>query len=101
MIDSAALCPPAIMRHILEATLAWVDAQKKAGKILEVYAIPGGRTAVICNHLSTEVGDTIYLDLQSDFNSGSHVGVETRGCIRILMQPLISIASLCNNLTDC
>lgn len=54
MTDSAALCPPAIMRHILEATLAWVDAQKKAGKILEIYAIPGGRTAVICNHPSAE-----------------------------------------------
>ena len=54
MTDSAALCPPATMRHILEATIAWVDAQKKAGKILEVYAIPGGRTAVICNHPSAE-----------------------------------------------
>ena len=54
MTDSAALCPPATMRQILEATLAWVDAEKKAGKILDIYAIPGGRTAVICNHPSAE-----------------------------------------------
>ena len=48
--DAAALCPPAAMRQMLEATVAWMDAQKKAGKLLEAYAIPGGRVAVICEH---------------------------------------------------
>ncbi|MCX6000413.1 MAG: hypothetical protein NTU41_12760 [Chloroflexi bacterium] len=52
--DAAALCPPASMRKIMEATIAGVDAQKKAGIIKEVYAIPGGRTAVICEHASAE-----------------------------------------------
>lgn len=42
------------MRQVIEATLAWVNAQKKAGKILDIYAIPRGRTAVICNHPSAE-----------------------------------------------
>jgi muconolactone delta-isomerase len=52
--DAAALCPPASMRKIMEATLAWIDAQKKAGIIKEVYAIPGGRSAVICEHASAD-----------------------------------------------
>ena len=48
--DAAALCPPATMRQMMEATVAWMDAQKKVGKILDAYAIPGGRVAVICEH---------------------------------------------------
>jgi muconolactone delta-isomerase len=45
---------PAVMRPILEATLAWLDAQKKAGKLLEGYAIPGGRYVAICEHPSAD-----------------------------------------------
>ena len=52
--DAAALCPPSVMRQLLEATLAWMDGQKKAGIILEAYAMPGGRTAVICQHPSAD-----------------------------------------------
>jgi len=52
--DSAALFPPATVRQLLEATLAFVDAQKKAGKLLEAYALPGGGAAVICEHPSAE-----------------------------------------------
>ena len=48
--DAAALCPPATMRSMMEATVAWMDAQKKAGKLLEAYAIPGNRVAVISEH---------------------------------------------------
>jgi hypothetical protein len=54
MTDAVALCPPTAMRQMLEATVAWMDAQKKAGKILEAYSIPGGRTAVICEHPSAD-----------------------------------------------
>ena len=54
MKDSASLVPPATMRQLLEATLATVDAQKKAGKLLEIYFIPGGGTVVICEHPSAE-----------------------------------------------
>ena len=48
--DAAALCPPAAMRAMLEATVAWMDAQKKSGKLIEAYAIPGGRVVAICEH---------------------------------------------------
>jgi hypothetical protein len=58
--DSAALCPPATTRQLLEATLTFIDAMKKAGKLLEAYAIPEGGTAVICDHPSIEdVAQTI------------------------------------------
>ena len=54
MKDSASLVPPATARQLMEATLAWADAQVKAGKILEMYATPGGGVVVICEHPSTE-----------------------------------------------
>ena len=54
MKDSASLVPPATMRQLLEATMAMVDAQKKAGKLLEIYFIPEGGTVVICEHPSAE-----------------------------------------------
>ena len=34
--------------------MSQTDAQKKAGKILEIYAIPEGGSAVICEHPSIE-----------------------------------------------
>ena len=34
----------------MEATAAWMDGLKKAGKLLEAYSIPGGSVAVICEH---------------------------------------------------
>jgi len=52
--DTASMLPPAIVRQLLEATAAWTNQQKKAGKILEVYAIPGGRTIALCEHPSAE-----------------------------------------------
>jgi len=33
------------MRQVPEATIAGVGGQKKVGKVLETYPIPGGRTA--------------------------------------------------------
>jgi len=47
--------PPAINRQLLEATLAWVNQQKQAGKVLEIYSVPGWwRTIAIVEHPSAE-----------------------------------------------
>lgn len=54
MKESTSLVPPSTARQLLEATLAWADGQVKAGKILEMYAIPEGGTVVICEHPSIE-----------------------------------------------
>ena len=48
------MLPPAINRQLLEASVAWVNEQKKAGKLLEIYAIPDGRTVGISEHPSAE-----------------------------------------------
>ena len=53
--DTISTLPPAASRQLLEASIAWVNEQKRAGIILEIYAIPGWeRTAVICQHESAE-----------------------------------------------
>ena len=52
--DTAALCPANIARPLMEATISWLDAQKKAGKILEFYAISDGRFVVICEERSAD-----------------------------------------------
>ena len=44
--DTMSTLPPAISRQLLEATVAWVNEQKKAGVILEIYAIPGWRRSI-------------------------------------------------------
>lgn len=54
MRDTISMVPPAISRQIMEASLAQLDELKKAGKILEIYAIPGGGGAAICEHPSVE-----------------------------------------------
>jgi muconolactone delta-isomerase len=53
--ESASMVPPATMRQLLEAQMAWTEQQKKAGKLLEVYAVPGGnRYVAICEHPTVE-----------------------------------------------
>lgn len=53
--DTMSTLPPAISRQLMEASVAWVNQQKQAGIILEIYTIAGwGRTAVICEHESAE-----------------------------------------------
>ena len=44
--DTISTLPPATSRQLLEATVAWVNQQKKAGVILEIYAIPGWRRTI-------------------------------------------------------
>jgi len=44
--DTISVLPPATSRQLLEATAAWVNEQKKAGVILEIYAIPGWRRTI-------------------------------------------------------
>jgi len=49
------MLPPAINRQLLEASVAWVNEQKKAGKLLEIYTVAGwARTVGISEHPSAE-----------------------------------------------
>lgn len=41
--DTASTLPPAVTRQLLEATVAWVNQRKQAGKLLEIYAMAGWR----------------------------------------------------------
>ncbi len=53
--DSAALVPPTVVRQLLEAQVAWVEEQKRAGKILEIYSLAGwARVVSISEHRSAE-----------------------------------------------
>ena len=53
--DSFSMLPPATGRQLLELTLSWSDQQRKDGKILELYAMPGAKTTMaICEHPSAE-----------------------------------------------
>jgi muconolactone delta-isomerase len=54
MKDTFSMLPPAMSRQLMEATVAWINQQKKAGKVLEIYVIPDGRTAGISEHPSAE-----------------------------------------------
>ena len=55
MKDTASTLPPAVSRQLMEASIAWVNQQRQAGIILEIYSIPGWRrSAVICEHESAE-----------------------------------------------
>jgi hypothetical protein len=57
------MVPPAQARQLLEASKTWLDQQKKAGTLLEDYAIPGGKTAVICEHSSFEDFNRVVMTL--------------------------------------
>jgi len=53
--DSCALVPPTVMRQLLEAEVAWVEEQKRAGKILEIYSLAGwDRMVAISEYPSAE-----------------------------------------------
>jgi muconolactone delta-isomerase len=54
MKDTISMVPPSIARQIMETSLAQLDELKKAGKIVEIYAIPGGGGVAICEHPSVE-----------------------------------------------
>ena len=52
--DTFTVLPATVNRQLMEATVAWMDDQKKRGKLLEAYMTPGGASAVICEHPSVE-----------------------------------------------
>ncbi|MCK4369007.1 MAG: hypothetical protein KAV68_05000 [Dehalococcoidales bacterium] len=55
MKDTASTLPPSVMRHLMEATAAYMAQEKKAGKFLEYYFIPGwNRSMVIAEVKSAE-----------------------------------------------
>ena len=87
--DTMSTLPPAINRQLLEASAAWVNEQKKAGKVLEIYEIPGwARTIVIAEHPSAEdVAQTLagvpmggFLNFEvyplADFNESMKANIE-------------------------
>ncbi len=52
--DSGGLVPPTVWRQLLEAEVAWVEEQKRAGKILEIYHCHHECAVVISEHPSAE-----------------------------------------------
>jgi len=44
--DTASTLPPAVSRQLLEATVAWVNQQKQAGTLLEIYVMAGWRRTI-------------------------------------------------------
>jgi muconolactone delta-isomerase len=83
------MVPPAINRQLLEASVAWVNQQKKAGKLLEIYSTSGwGRIVAISEHPSAEdVAQTLagvpmggFLNFEvyplSDFNQSMKANIE-------------------------
>lgn len=54
MKDSFSMVPPAQARQLLEATVMWMNQQKKAGKLVESYFTAGGKMMAICEHPSAE-----------------------------------------------
>ena len=47
------MIPPAVVRQLVEATIAVTNQQMKAGKILEAYWIPGWRRVVAISEVKT------------------------------------------------
>lgn len=86
--EAMSALPPAMVRQLLEASTAWVNQQKQAGVIKEIYWIPGLGTAVICEHESTEhlvqtlttlpLGPFMNLDVHplADFNESMKAHIE-------------------------
>jgi muconolactone delta-isomerase len=55
MKETASALPPSVMRQLLEATNEVMRQEKKAGRVLEYYSIPGwGRVVVISEVKSAE-----------------------------------------------
>jgi muconolactone delta-isomerase len=53
--DTFSTLPPAMLRQLMEATIAYMDQGKKEGKVLEYYFIPGwDRSIVISESDSAE-----------------------------------------------
>jgi muconolactone delta-isomerase len=53
--DTASTAPPAVMRQLLETSMATMNQQKKAGKLLEMYSVAGwNRVMVISEAKSAE-----------------------------------------------
>ena len=87
--DTFSMVPSAISRQLLEASVAWVNQQKKAGKLLEIYSTPGwGRIVAISEHPSAEdVAQTLatvpmggFLNFEvyplADFNQAMKANIE-------------------------
>jgi muconolactone delta-isomerase len=55
MKDTASTLPPSVARQLVEASISVINRHKKAGKVLEVYSIPGwDRNVVISEAKSAE-----------------------------------------------
>jgi len=86
--DTFSMLPPAVGRQLMEASVTWINQQKKAGKVLEIYAIPDGRIVAISEHPSAEdVAQTLatvpmggFLNFEvyplADFNQAMKANIE-------------------------
>lgn len=89
MKDVTMTLPPAVQRQFLETALATMNQQKKEGKILEMYFVPGwGKSMVITEANSAEemlhnIGPMVasYMDLETyplaDFNESLNMFIES------------------------
>ena len=88
--DTVSTLTPAIRRQLMEATVDWINQQKQAGKILEVYFIPGWRRTMVIREAKTaeEVAETLatlptgpFLDIEvyplADFNESMKASIES------------------------
>ena len=98
--DTMSMLPPAISRQLLEASVAWVNQQRQAGKVLEIYSTSGwGRTVGICEHPSAEdVAQTLagapmggFLNFEvyplADFNQSMKAHIEAAKAAEKLFPP--------------
>ena len=53
MKDTASTIPPSVMRPLMEATLDLMNQEKKAGKVLEYYFIPGWERVIAINEVKS------------------------------------------------
>jgi muconolactone delta-isomerase len=56
MKDTAYTIPPAVMRQLMEATMAYMDQGKKDGTVLEYYFIPGWDRSVVISESDSAEG---------------------------------------------
>jgi muconolactone delta-isomerase len=72
--DTASTLPPSVMRQLMEATLDFMNQEKKAGRILEAYFIPGwDRVVTISEFKSAEEIN----QLLSELPIGAFLDIET------------------------
>ena len=90
--DTASTLPPAVTRQLLEATVAWVNQRKQAGKLLEIYAMAGWRRTMAIYEV--ESAEAVVQGVAGSGNrisvtelAGQIVGIAGAGSTLVYTQP--------------